>query len=472
MKKFLPKAAISLIIMLFLIAGGTGALHAEIGEDSESDAPPIEILLRLHGSNTIGARLVPALATAYLKEELGVKNVRVQTDTANELILLADTSDGIVGIEIYSHGSTTAFKDLLSERCDIGMASRQIKDKEKEELAHLGDMGSSACEHVLGLDGIAVIVHKNNPISSMPIEAIRDIFTGKISNWDQLPGGIQGRIEVHARDNKSGTYDTFKSIVLSKESPLLENAIRHESNSKLSDTVSNNPLAIGFTGLPYILRAKALSLADISSPPIFPDSNTVATEDYALSRRLYLYTPAKPVNKHTKSFIDFALSNIGQRLVADSGFVDQNIKTFVAKNQEQLPPQKDDVVKQIENATKKLERATMNFRFHPNSIRLDNRAEQDLLRLTTMMKNEPQRQIVLVGFSDSDGDYDANMTLSTKRAQVLQDRLRQLEVKNDINIISGGEELPVAANSNDKGKEKNRRVEVWIGKGAPEIAKQ
>ncbi len=265
---------------------------------------------------------------------------------------------------------------------------------------------------------------------------------------------MHGKIEIHARDDKSGTYDTFKSLVLGEETPLSGEAIRHESNSKLSDTVSDNPLAIGFTGLPYILKSKALALADMSSPPIFPDNNTVATEDYALSRRLYLYTPAKPVNKHTKSFIDFALSTIGQQLVADSGFVDQNIKTFVVKNQEQLPPQRPEVVQQIENITKKSERATLNFRFHPNSTRLDNRAERDLLRLSNMMKNAPERQIILIGFSDSVGDYEANMALSAKRAQVLHDRLRQLELKNGIKILGGGEELPVASNINDKGKEK------------------
>jgi phosphate transport system substrate-binding protein len=165
-------------------------------------------------------------------------------------------------------------------------------------LAKIGNMRSAASEHVIVLDGIAVIVNPQNPVF----------------------GGMDAKIAVHARDDKSGTYDSFKATVLRK-TPLLASAVRYESSDKLSDAVAGDALAIGFVGLAYVRSAKPVMVRDATSLPLLPSPLTVATEDYPLARRLFLYAPSA-VSENAKSFIDFVTSDEGQAIVRRTGFVD------------------------------------------------------------------------------------------------------------------------------------------------------
>src|SRR5208282_4241123 len=94
-------------------------------------------------------------------------------------------------IEIHAHSSAFAFEDLANGQADIGMSSRKIKADEVTRLASLGDMTSPACEHILGLDGIAVIVSGKNPVRTLAKDQIAQIFEGVIGNWQQV-GGSDG----------------------------------------------------------------------------------------------------------------------------------------------------------------------------------------------------------------------------------------------------------------------------------------
>ncbi len=428
----------------------------------QAQGEPSEIILRLHGSNTIGAKLAPALGTAFLQEMLMARDIRVESTTTNELRLVASLPGQTIAIEINSHGSSTGFLDLKSGSCDIGMSSRQIKEKEVASLAFLGDMGSLLGEHTLGLDGIAVIVHPDNPMQNIPIETLREIFSGKISDWSEVTGEMSGPILVHARDAQSGTFDTFKSLVLGKKTPLVGSAIRYESNSKLSDTVANSKNSIGFCGLPYILRAKALAVAEQGAAPIAPSNNSVATEDYPLSRRLYFYTPPYPENIYTRFFLDFALSRRGQEIVDKVGFIGQNISVFEEKKESHVSPQNPEVVASLKVATRNAKRVSLNFRFKTGSSALDDRSERDLIRLARFLKTQDRKKILLIGFTDSGGNYQHNRELAQTRAMLVHNRLRQVGANGDYHILSGGEEFPVASNGTPKGRQKNRRVEVWL----------
>ena len=227
------------------------------------------IVLRLHGSNTIGAELAPALADAFLRRRTGASKVVRRRVGPDELVV--EARDGAVplqAIEIAAHGSATAFQDLGAGLCDIGMASRRIHDEEAIKLGNLGDLTSAASEHVIALDGIAVIVNPINPVSLLTRDQIADIFSGKTRRWSGV-GGKDEAIVVHARDDKSGTYDTFAHTVLSGRG-LTVDATRHESSDELSDAVAANARAIGFIGLPYIRHAKALMVQDTGSVPLLP----------------------------------------------------------------------------------------------------------------------------------------------------------------------------------------------------------
>ena len=206
-------------------------------------------VLRVHGSNTIGGKLLPAIATAFLQNE-GYTNVHKETGAnQEENFIIGEHNGQTEQIEIQAHGSGTAFKDLKASLCDIGMSSRKIKAEEQQSLLPtLGDLTSNASEHVIALDGIALIVHPSNPVKTLSVKQIADIFSGTLTDWSQI-GGRAGAITVYARDDKSGTYDFFKEKVLeARNKKLTGNAQRFEDSTKLSEAVTSDLAGIGFIG--------------------------------------------------------------------------------------------------------------------------------------------------------------------------------------------------------------------------------
>src|SRR5262249_17527441 len=150
-----------------------------------------------------------------------------------------------------------------------------IKQDERQKLAPLGDMTSRAAEHVLGLDGVAVVVHPANSVERLSMDQLRAIFSGSITNWQQV-GGAPGVITRYARDDKSGTFDVFKSVVL-HDSPLAGDARRFESSEDLVREVSADSQGVGFVGLPFIGRLKALKISEGNGIPMKPTVLTVRT---------------------------------------------------------------------------------------------------------------------------------------------------------------------------------------------------
>ena len=414
-----------------------------------------DYFLRLYGSNTIGAKLAPELVKGYLYK-LGATEISSKQKEKEEEEITAMLKDKKIKVEIVSHGSSTGFKALNKNKCDVAMASRRVKDKEVMALQRFGNMRSANNEHVIAIDGVAVFVNQENPVFKLDTTQIKDIYTGQIKNWKAV-GGNNQKVNLYARDKNSGTWDTFNKLILNKEA-LSPKAKRYEDNTELSNDVSKDIKGIGFGGLPYILNSKELAISD-GETTVRPDIFTVATEDYPLSRRLFLYTPQN-MPEHLKGFIDFVLSSEGQDIVGDIGFVDLNVKDFV-------PILNNDMPKAYKKVVKGLSRLSVNFRFDSSSNALDNKAKKDLDRLETYFRENSisKHAIYLIGFSDSIGSDYANMKLSKKRAESARKFLADKGIKIDAKNIKGfGEEYPVANNANSRGRAKNRRVEIWVKK--------
>ena len=414
--------------------------------------------LTLSGSNTIGSSLAPALAEAFLKDQGATDVKTLPSGDAEEKTVqgsLPGESSPTV-IKIAAHGSATAFTDMASGNTDIGMASRRIKPDEATKLTSLGDMYSAGSEHVLGLDGIAVIVNASNPIHSLTKDQIMRLFSGDATSWSDV-GGSGGAVKVYARDDKSGTYDTFKSLVLGSKT-LVSGAQRFEDSNALSEAVAGDPNGIGFVGLPYVHSARAVAVSEKGASALQPTRLTVATEDYSLSRRLYLYTPANPTNKLTRKFVEFALSHQGQDVVGASGFVAQN----VTPQTEVIAANAPSEYKQLTSGAQRL---SLDFRFKTGKSDLDNKAIVDIDRVVSFIADLKYTgdRIMLFGFADSTGSRDANIGLSLNRAKVVQDQSVQRGLKPTI-VKGFGPDLPVASNDTEEGREKNRRVEIWLKK--------
>ncbi len=449
-----------LLLLLLLIGLGGWWLFAGRGQGSKSteSAPGSasgNVIFRLSGSNTIGADLAPALAEGFLKQQ-GATDVRVVAGGAEEKnvqgTLPGDNRPSI--IQIQAHGSATAFTALADGSADIGMASRRIRPDEASRLSLLGDMTSSASESVLGLDGIAVIVNRSNPLTTATKDQLARIFSGETTDWSAA-GGRSGPIHLYARDDKSGTFDSFKSMVLGG-GKLAGSAQRFEDSAALSDAVANDSNGVGFIALPYVRNAKALSVAEKGAMAMMANRFTVATEDYPLSRRLYLYTPENPQNKYSRNFVQFAISKAGQDIVAANNFVAQNI----ARQREAVAPGAPVEYKRL---TAGAERLSLDFRFRVGHSELDNKAIVDLDRVGTFIGDLHYTgdNIMLFGFADSTGQRQANQTLSEDRARAVDAQLRQRGLKAGV-VRGFGSELSVASNDTEEGREKNRRVEIWV----------
>lgn len=216
-----------------------------------------------------------------------------------------------INISVQGGGSGVGIASLIDGTCDIGDASRPIKDK---ELAKAVTRGIDPKAHVVAMDGIAVIVHPSNPINAMTKQQIKAIYTGKISRWSQA-GGSGGKIVVISRDSASGTFEAFNKMALDKEK-VRPDALLQASNRAVATTVAGTPGAIGYVGLGYLSdKVKAVTVDGTAAT-----KETVLSGEYPLSRPLFMYTNGKPAGD-VKAFIDFVLSTEGQRLAEENGYV-------------------------------------------------------------------------------------------------------------------------------------------------------
>jgi len=413
--------------------------------------------LRIQGSNTIGAALGPALVKG-LMEHQGLQGVHSEPgDGANEQRVIGKTRQGkTVTIEVAAHGSSTGFAALKKAGADLAASSRPIKDSELVDLEPLGDLKSPGAEQVIAIDGLAIILNPQNPLNTLNTEQLAQIFNGEASTWEAL-GGIGGPIHVYARDDQSGTYDTFKELVLNRRSkPLVASAKRFESSEALSDAVSQDPQGIGFIGLPYVRQAKAVAIVDGDSQPMLALNSLIATEDYPLSRRLFFYLPPSGHNPWAKALVDFTQTSKGQAIVAANGFIAQQVQAIAVQPRPSMP-------EDYQTIAREAQRLTVNFRFEEGSASLDNKARQDLQRVVTYLKSHEKldKQVTLVGFGDAKNDPQRAALLSKLRAMAVRREL----VKSGVvlrDIRGFGAQMPVAANTADEGRIKNRRVEVWV----------
>ena len=206
-------------------------------------------------------------------------------------------------------GSGSGIQAVSEGRCDIGLASRGLKDDEKS---------SGLTETVLAYDGIAVVVSPENPVSDLTIEQIADIYTGKITNWSEV-GGNDAEIVLIGREAGSGTRDGFESITGTEEACQYRQELT--STGDVIATVSQNPNAIGYASLSAVKdTVKALSVGGVA-----PSEDTVTDGTYVIQRPFVLVTKdGVTLSPAAQAFLDYALSADAAPIIAQAGAVAAN----------------------------------------------------------------------------------------------------------------------------------------------------
>ena len=211
-----------------------------------------------------------------------------------------------ISIEINQTGSSAGIKDAMDGISQIGMSSRNLKDEEAAKVKAT----------VLAYDGVAVITNTANSVKELTIGQIRDIFTGKITNWSEV-GGSNAPIVVVSREAGSGTRTAFEEGVEYSEEELVKDAIISKGNGDVKTTVSTNENAIGFVSFEYVDDA----ISSINVNGIEPTAANVKAGSYALSRPFLAVTNEQYITEDSQKLIDYITSEEGQQIVEDNKLI-------------------------------------------------------------------------------------------------------------------------------------------------------
>ncbi|HOP61825.1 MAG TPA: PstS family phosphate ABC transporter substrate-binding protein [Spirochaetota bacterium] len=217
-----------------------------------------------------------------------------------------------IPITIEGSGSGNGIKALIDGTCSIANSSREMKDKERKSAE---EKGITVKEITVAIDMIVPVVHPENPVKNLSMDQLKGIYDGSISNWKQL-GGKNEKIVVISRDTSSGTYEVWHEKIM-KKTDVSKEALLQASNGAVVSAVAGNPKAIGYIGFGYLDS----SVKGLSVKKIQPTLDNGKSGKFPVSRKLYMYIDEKKISGEAQKFIDFMLSDEGQKLVSDAGFI-------------------------------------------------------------------------------------------------------------------------------------------------------
>ncbi|MBK8945808.1 MAG: phosphate ABC transporter substrate-binding protein [Ignavibacteriae bacterium] len=215
-----------------------------------------------------------------------------------------------ISVYVEGMGTVEGIKSLLNSNIDICASSRTLNpDEVKEFAAKFNSVGMS---FLIGKDALSVYVNQNNSIKNISVNNLAKIFTGEINNWKDI-GGIDSEIIVVTRPNSSGTYGYFKKHVLLDEE-FSEKAIVISTTKQIVDFIKNNKNAIGYGGVGYGDESIEISINNFK-----PSEENVINGNYPLARYLRYYT-ANKITGITQEYIDWVVSEKGQKIIKENGF--------------------------------------------------------------------------------------------------------------------------------------------------------
>jgi phosphate transport system substrate-binding protein len=231
-----------------------------------------------------------------------------------------------ISVQVAGGGSGVGFAGLLDGTIDIAAASREIKPAEGDALRRR--MGHEPRQVVVARDGLAVYVARGNPLESISLDQLAEIFgeDGGIVRWSalgiQAPGCRSDQLIRVGRQNNSGTFAYFRDVVLGRDREYRMGSIDQSGSKDVVALVATTPCAMGYSGMAFATpHVRMLPVSrHPGAPPIAATEATVADGSYPFARPLYLYT-AEPSTDAVRAFVDWTLSEEGQTIVHEIGFV-------------------------------------------------------------------------------------------------------------------------------------------------------
>ena len=274
MKKIISLMVVAVLLVAALTGCGT------TNSDTQKDNGQLTGTVATDGSTSM-EKVIGFLSEAYMEENNGVKVTYNPT------------------------GSGSGIKAVQAGSCDIGLASRDLKPEEATELKGT----------VVAIDGIAMIVNKENPVKDLTIEQIAALYKGEITNWSEV-GGADAPVVLIGREAASGTRDGFESITDTEDACKYTQELT--STGDVVQTVSSNPNAIGYASLASVKDTVKL----ISVEGVTPSTETIQNGSYKIQRNFVMVTKKNAeLSPAAKSFFDFATSSAADEWIIEAGAV-------------------------------------------------------------------------------------------------------------------------------------------------------
>ena len=236
--------------------------------------------------------------------------------------------DPTVSVEVNGGGSGQGVAALINDSCDIANCSRKFEEKEIVDF-NSKHPGKEPKEYMVGYDALSLFVHKDNPMTEISIEELQQMYSkdGKLAKWSDLgvsniPGAKGDEIILVSRQNNSGTYHYFREAIVGKTNEMRLGTVDMNGSKDVVDLISKTPNAIGYSGMGYATpMVKHLKISKKKGDPaVEPTLATAVDKSYPISRPMFMYTAGEP-NPAAKKYLDWIISEAGQKIVEETGYV-------------------------------------------------------------------------------------------------------------------------------------------------------
>ncbi|HEY0504939.1 MAG TPA: substrate-binding domain-containing protein [Lysobacter sp.] len=437
-------------VLALLLAFATPFAHAQV--DAER--------VRIHGSQTMAANLVPQVAEAWLRD-IGYEGIR-RTQAAPAMTEIHAVRDGQpLIVEIAASSSAQGFQDLVDGNAHIAMMTRRPTAAELDAGWQLGDLASHDQEFVLALDGAAVVVHRDNPVARLGLVQLRRLLSGQVRDWREVGG--RGAVHLHMVAAANSARDLVDERVM--QGAVYAPAQLHADGAALVRAIAQDPAGIGFVTLrqPWGANVRPMALSE-GGRAVAPTRLGVQSEDYPLTRRFYLYG-SQMMGALSRSFALHTMGQRGQDAVSRAGHFGVTLRPGYQPPTLLGPREYRELLAQATRLP-----LSLRFNFSGNndsgvaSSVYDSRSVRDLDRLVAFMglPMNRGRRLLVIGFGDAvAGSAVASTMMSNDRADLVAHELmaRGLPV---LHARGMGAQLPLAGAGTPGARFRNERVEVWL----------
>ncbi|MFD0737806.1 substrate-binding domain-containing protein [Lysobacter koreensis] len=409
--------------------------------------------LRIHGSNTMGERLVPALVKSWL-QAAGYEDVSERARGASRLEIHAQRDGTPLIVEIDKRGSASGIADLIEGNTELAMMARRPNAEELDAAWQLGDLGSPDQEFVVAVDGVTAVVHASNPVRQLGIAQLRAIYAGQIRNWKQL-GGPDLPIRPLLGNPRSASGEFFAEAVMAGAAY----GSSAQGNVRVASGVASDPGSIGIVPLRSRVPGRARPLAiSHGGLAVYPTPINILSEDYPLLRRYSLYG-GQLMSALGRSFALHTVTRRAQEAVA----VANHFAVMLRPAPQSPAPRASAQYTQLVAGAQRLP-LSLRFNLASSQSIFDSRTAYDLDRVAAYMRLPGNRgkHAVLVAFGNREaGGALVSTLISNDRADIVAGYLQERGVR--VRSAHGlGTARPLAEAAQAGARFRNERVEVWV----------